>query len=264
MALDRLRRAAAVERLIVRLEHAEPGCYVLKGGMALELRLGARARATRDVDLAMRRPSADGEELRERLIEALALDVDGDSFTFEVGPSSRLGPEEAGREAWRFTVRASLDGRSFDTLRLDIVPSDEVADTDRLQLPGALAFAGAPIRSVEAVAPTQHFAEKLHALTRDYGADRENTRVRDLVDLVLFIEASLADPAELPQVTRTVFDRRSTHPLPDTIPDPPPSWTPTYALFADDLHMGASTVAEAMVVLREYLDRPQRREEPGT
>lgn len=36
----RLRRRTVFERLLVRLERASPGTWVVKGGMALELRLG--------------------------------------------------------------------------------------------------------------------------------------------------------------------------------------------------------------------------------
>lgn len=38
--LNRLRRRAVFERLLYRLEAAEPGRFVLKGGVALEVRLG--------------------------------------------------------------------------------------------------------------------------------------------------------------------------------------------------------------------------------
>src|SRR6266540_3571132 len=71
---ERLRRRAVFERLLVRLQHAMPGQWVLKGGMALEVRLGDRARTTRDLDLALRQATQDGEDVRERLIEAMAED----------------------------------------------------------------------------------------------------------------------------------------------------------------------------------------------
>jgi hypothetical protein len=48
--LDRLRRRAVFERLLVRLDAARPDAWVLKGDTALEIRWGERARATRDLD----------------------------------------------------------------------------------------------------------------------------------------------------------------------------------------------------------------------
>ncbi len=48
-SLDRLRRHFAFQRILVRLSADET--WVLKGGFALEVRLGLQARATKDLDL---------------------------------------------------------------------------------------------------------------------------------------------------------------------------------------------------------------------
>lgn len=47
VGLDRLRRRVLFERIVARLESAEPGRWVLKGGMALEVRLQDDARLTK-------------------------------------------------------------------------------------------------------------------------------------------------------------------------------------------------------------------------
>jgi hypothetical protein len=54
--LDRLRRRRRVlfERILARLQVAEPGLWVLKGGMAFEVRLRDDARLTKDLDLGTR------------------------------------------------------------------------------------------------------------------------------------------------------------------------------------------------------------------
>ena len=57
---------------MARLEVADPGAWVVKGGMALEWRLGKRARGTRDLDLVLRGHAVPGAELRDRLIDLLA------------------------------------------------------------------------------------------------------------------------------------------------------------------------------------------------
>jgi len=80
MRPDRLHRRAVFERLLVRLEAARSGLWVLKGGTALEVRWRDRARATKDLDLAVREQLADGEALRALLIEQLSSDPDGDGF----------------------------------------------------------------------------------------------------------------------------------------------------------------------------------------
>ncbi len=263
IALNRLRRVVTFERVIIRLDNAEPGCFVLKGGMALELRLGEQARATRDIDLAVRYSTADVDALRDRLIEALARDPDNDMFSFEVGPAKPIGPAEAGRSALRFSVRALLDGREFDTLHIDLVASDEIAPTERLRLPGALEFAGIASRTVEVVATEQHFAEKFHALTRDYGDDRENTRSRDLADLLAFIEHDLVRPADVGRATEAVFEHRHTHPVPGVLADPPKSWGASYSMSATEMKLQATTVAGAMKRLRRFMSETSKREKPS-
>ena len=48
MPLSRLRKLVAFDRFLVRLFHDQPDDWVLKGGFALQLRLGKRARTTKD------------------------------------------------------------------------------------------------------------------------------------------------------------------------------------------------------------------------
>jgi len=75
--VNRVRRGFVFERIMARLEVADPGAWVVKGGMALEWRLGKRARGTRDLDLVLRGHAVRGAELRDRLIDLLAvIDLD--------------------------------------------------------------------------------------------------------------------------------------------------------------------------------------------
>lgn len=54
IALDRLRRRVLFERIVSRLQTAEPGRWVLKGGMALEVRLSDAARSAGALSVAPR------------------------------------------------------------------------------------------------------------------------------------------------------------------------------------------------------------------
>ena len=67
--VGRARKLVAFTRLLARLEHAAPKRWVLKGGFALELRLGGQARATRDVDLDW---NTSLEDATEALLEGAA------------------------------------------------------------------------------------------------------------------------------------------------------------------------------------------------
>lgn len=251
VALDRLRRLAVFERILARLTVGDPGMWVLKGGAALEMRWPNRARTTKDLDLATRLEPVDGSDLHEHLVDVLATDPDDDGFRFVVAPPKSLQTDEAGRPGWRFSVQARLAGREFTTVTLDVVQRvAEIAATEQVAAPNSFAFADIPDREVETVSATQHFAEKLHALTRDYG--RENTRVRDLVDIALLIERGDLRPTETMAAARNVFEIRGTHDVPQVIPDPPGSWTDRYARLASDLDIQARSVPEAMVLLREF------------
>ena len=268
--LERLRRRAVFERLLVRLDHANPGQWVLKGGMALEVRLGDRARTTRDLDLALRMAAADdAAAVRDHVIEALADDPERDGFEFRVGPARAIDLDEAGRPGWRFAIDARLDGRTFANVRLDVVArTEEISATDRVTLHSMLAFAGFPDHQIEAVDTAQHFAEKLHAFTRPHG-DRPNSRVKDLPDLLLLVDQGLNPSVELLTAVGHVFAVRSTHELPVELPDPPADWADRYATLADELGLRAGTVDEAMAALRPFwaatlaTSEPAERAEPA-
>lgn len=250
--LGRLRRRVIFDRVATRLSVDESTRWVLKGGAALEFRLQNRARATRDLDIAIVDGETDSIALRELIIDALTADPDGDWFSFRVKEPAALPLAPGGRAAWRFSVDAWLAGKTFGSIRLDIAArDDELAATERLPLPGTLAFAGIPARSIEAVERRQHFAEKLHALTRDYG-NRPNTRVKDLVDLVLLIEDGLPADKKLVGVVRHVFTVRDTHPCPTTIPDPPPRWRTEYVEYADGLTETTCNIDSALKLLRNF------------
>jgi hypothetical protein len=253
--LGRLRRRVLFERVAVRLSAFRPGRWVLKGGAVMEFRLLDRARATKDLDLAIRVGDLDADALREELIETLAPDLDSDGFLFRVALPSELRPDSMGRPAYRFGIEARIGGKQFAGFRLDaVLRPEELAETEQLRLPGALSFAEVPTRSVEAVHPRQHFAEKLHALTSDYG-DRPNTRVKDLVDLVLLIETGLAPNAELVKVCRHVFSIRAVQDLPEEIPDPPPRWDIEYPQLARGLTAAPADLAMAVEFVRDFWKR---------
>lgn len=262
--LGRLRRRVVFDRLCARLAADDLHQWILKGGAALEFRLQERARATKDIDFALTEATTTGDAVREMLIDALAEDCEQDWFSYRVSPPTLLTPDKAGQGAWRYSVEAWLAGKPFSGVRVDVAArEDELAALERLQLPGVLQFAGIPPTWIDAVDQRQHFAEKLHALTRDYG-DRPNTRVKDLVDLVLLIENNLRPDKSLIEVVRHVFTVRATHPYPTTIPDPPPRWRTEYPDYAIGLTESAVYLPSALTLLRGFwstaLDDVPRRE----
>lgn len=250
--LQRLRRAVVFERIAVRLAASDAGDWIAKGGMALEWRLGMAARATRDLDLVVRIEQRDGASIRTLMIDELAIDADHDRFSFEVGEPTALNEDALGRPVYRFPVTAKIGGRHFESVRLDVSPRpEEVLFRERIRIASMLAFSGIEARPVAVVAPAQQFAEKLHALTRTYG-DQPNNRVHDLVDLMLLIEHKLVEPRAAYEASRHVFESRGLHRLPDEVPDPPPSWLEDYPTSASGAGVMATTLPEALGILRTF------------
>lgn len=249
VALDRLRRRVIFERAITRLQSSEPGRWVLKGGMALEVRLGDAARLTQDIDLGLRDDVADAESLRQRVIDAISVDRAGDGFMLTTGPPSRLTEDGGGQLTWRLSVAAALAGKPFGGVKVDVSPrTHELTATDRLALPNSLDFAGITTPVIETVALPRHAAEKFHALLRDFG-DRENTRVRDLVDLVILIERDLLRPPTVATAVLQVWSERDGAPPPVALPELPRSWPDRYEALAIELGLGAASFPAAVALV---------------
>lgn len=249
--LERLRRRVVFERILARLHAAQPGRWVVKGGMALEVRLHDDARLTKDLDLGLRDDVGATSELRDRIVEALAHDIEGDRFAFAVGPVTRLMEDGAGRLTWRTKVTARLAGRPFGGIQLDVSPrAHELDETDVVSLPSALAFAGVAATEVEIVGVDRHAAEKLHGLLRDFG-ERENTRVRDLVDLVILCEHDLLDASKLAIAVRRVWAERGTKRPPAAFPELPASWPDRYERLVAQQDLQAKAFPAAVAVVTE-------------
>lgn len=192
-----VRRQAALERLVVRLSKVAPGRWAVKGGFALETRLGERARASLDLD-ADHRQGADAA--REDLQRA-AIEDAGDYFAFAIVGTEELS--EAGvRLALRYKLVSTLSGRTFEPLEVDVsIASPEPWDAEPVQRPGMLAELGfAPIE-MSVVPVARQVAEKLHAYTRRYKGGG-TTRARDLVDLLLIRQYERIDGIRPPADAR--------------------------------------------------------------
>lgn len=250
IALDRLRRRVLFERIVARLQTAEPGVWVLKGGMALEVRLKDAARLTKDIDVGLRDVVADADDLHERLIDGLSNDPFEDGFVLAVGEPTALREDGGGHLTWRVSVSASLAGKPFGRIKLDVSPrAHELQATDRVALPNSLDFAGIPATEVEIIDVHRHAAEKFHAMTLDFG-DRENSRVRDLVDLVILIENELLAPEKVADATRAVWAERNASEPPLQLPPLPSSWPARYEQLVGDHDVEARTFLQAVALVQ--------------
>jgi hypothetical protein len=237
-ALSRARKRVAFDRLLVRLQAVAADRWVLKGGFALDLRLAARARSTKDVDIEWR---AEEDELADTLLDAAEHDA-GDFFVLAIErtgtPADRLGG------AHRFRVTASLAGRPFETFLLDVgLRADDGAEVESLRTDDLLAFAGIGPIEIPAIPLELQIAEKLHAYTQTYEGGRGSTRVKDLVDLALIAELSSLDAATLRREIESIFGRRGVHTPPHGLSSPPPEWALPYGRLAEEVGVSADLAA---------------------
>jgi hypothetical protein len=246
VSLVRLRKAVAFDRLLARLLEVAPERWVLKGAVALDLRLGLPTRMTKDIDLGRR----DSEEAAtEDFIAAQGVDLN-DFFTFEIERTPAFD-RTAEFSTVRYSVRCLLAGRLWEEFPLDVAFSDPLGwEPDRLQGTDLLEFAGISPIEVPAAPLPQHVAEKLHAYTGVYGGtERGSTRVKDLIDLVLVRFGSRPRSPEVAEALRRTFDARGRQPLPTALPPPPPEWKTPYAKLAravgldEDLAAGHAAAA---------------------
>jgi len=248
-SLSRLRKLVAFDRLLARMVAADPDLWIVKGGYALEMRLGARARATKDVDAALRAPFEDASNV---LAGAASVPLK-DWFEFEIGQPSQAATG-APQGGLRFPVRCLLDGRLFESFHLDTGAGDPLpGEVDYLTGPPLLEFAGiSPVR-VPAYPLAQQVAEKVHAFTRGHGS-REPSRVKDLVDILLIGQMRDFTIEALRDALKSTFAARNTHPLPERLPSPPRSWTRQFSRLAAELDAPWTDLGDATIRAKEFLD----------
>ncbi|KAA0269801.1 MAG: nucleotidyl transferase AbiEii/AbiGii toxin family protein [Acidobacteria bacterium] len=232
LSLVRLRKRAAFELFLRRLVQVAPGRWVLKGALALDLRLDAGGRFTRDIDLGR---DDDEQAAIEDITAAEQLQLD-DFFTFSARRDSEFADTDE-FSAVRFHITAQLAGRTFDQFVLDVGFTDAIAWTpDTIETSGLLTFAGIEPIEVPAVPILVHLAEKVHAYTRVYGEDeRRCTRPKDLVDILLIAAAGPVDAGGFRDALDRTFTGRGRQELPAELPPPPESWADKYGDLAREV-----------------------------
>ena len=231
--VQRLRRQVAFARLLCRIFSESAGRWALKGGYAMELRI-AGARTTRDIDLALcQRLPSHGEPIDVQILKMLQTSAGqdkGDFFVFSIGEPI-LDLDGAPYGGARYPVECRMAGREFARFHLDAGAGDTViGPLEEIHGQPWLDFAGIPPAICLVQPREQQFAEKLHAYSLPR-ADRLNSRVRDLVDMVLLIRGGM-DASRLVSAIEKTFGRRKTHALPRRLDPPPTVWATPFAELA--------------------------------
>lgn len=258
MDVQRLRKEVAFDRFLARLfSKSELISWVLKGGYAMELWI-KEARVSKDIDLVVHESLSTQKNLSQQSIltilrEQASKDLK-DFFLFRIDQSMQNleGPPYGGA---RYPVHAVMDGRIFAKFHVDIALGDIVIEPlDRIKGKNWLKFAGFPDTEIISVSKEQQFAEKLHAYTRP--REKTNSRVRDLVDLVLLIQHGLqSESNKVKKCILATFERYKTHPVSNKLEVPPKTWEKSYQQMAKEIGLAQNTIQAAFLVISQYLEK---------
>ena len=228
----------------VRDERDDP-LFVLKGGAAMELRLGVTARASKDYDAAFRDQAS---KMLDALDQALAEDWGG----FQL---QRTEPEEIrDTRTLRMNIRLAYKGKPWGTVQLEVAPAEGEAGQEIDRVPAH------PLDAVQLEGPDRiacvsiryQIAQKIHACT-EVQDGRDNDRFRDLIDLELLRE--LIAEEDLPDVRAActeIFDLRATHAWPPEVTTYP-AWQDGFAAMAKEIGFSTTDVETAAQELRDFI-----------
>ena len=254
--VQRLRKQVAFDRLLCRLFQKSNVLWILKGGYAMELRMEV-ARTTRDIDLSLQGMPAleintsSNQAIRDLLQTAAAINLQ-DYFTFLIG-EPMMDLEGAPYGGARYPVDARMDGRTFARFHLDVGLGDKALQPlDSLQSKNWLGFANIEPGTFIMISKEQQFAEKYHAYTRPR-ADRPNSRVRDLIDMVLLIQSDDMDISMIQRAFSVTFSGRKTHKMPDKVPQPPDNRAGPFKAMAVECQIDTDIKA-AVVMLTQFVN----------
>jgi len=248
----RKRQLLVFDRFLARVVAVLGDTTMLKGGLALELRL-ERARTTKDVDLRM---VGSPDDILAKLQEAARRDL-ADFMTFEVGPDEEhpeIQNEGMQYDGLRFRAECKLAGKLYgQPFGVDVAFGDPIlGEPEVVVAEDVLAFAGIAPPPLRLYPIETHIAEKLHAYTMP--RRRPNSRVKDLPDIALLATAHAVDARRLRVALEQTFTFRKTHPLPAVLPDPLSAWATPYAAMAREDQLVWPTLDDVTSAAKAFLD----------
>lgn len=224
-----LLRRFVVDRFLARV-FALPGDeWVLKGGNAVLTRVHD-ARTTKDIDLLAKLGNLDAAVAR--LHKAIEIDL-GDHFRFVItGTHMASGrvmqPDDDG---YKVSIDAYCGVKRRDHFSVDMVTGSLMTTKPDVQTRPGLISTIAPTR-VRLYPVVDHIADKLCATQSTYGAagSQPSSRVRDLVDLVVFARTQYVSGTDLIKAINSEWAHRR---LPGSAHFAPPQhWDRLYSAVA--------------------------------
>lgn len=223
--------------------------FIVTGGVALELRLRDRARATKDIDVVLRDGKADLADTLERAVSGDAyqgfsfrrkgepLLLDNGAINMEVAVTYRGQP-------W---TSISVDVARWEAGESDVEWVEAIALTDAFGVTGPAQLPCLPLRF--------HVAQKLHGMTLPPRPGKRNERFRDLVDLLLIEALVEHDYPGLREACELVFASRNTHAWPPDLDAVPSHWAAPFTQLARELELRDTDVETALIRARSFVGR---------
>lgn len=252
VAAGRLRRwlgFMVVAAMLDEARHADDGepLFLVKGGVAMELRVDIGARATKDFDTAFR-------ESMEVVTDHLDPALRGGHGDFTATRTELEPVKDTG--AVRCDIKLAYRGKSVITVKMEVAAveggmGDEIdhvpaKSLDHVGLTGP--------DTIPCVAVRWQIAQKLHACTETL-QDRENDRFRDLLDLQLLRDLVADDEwVGVRAACVEVFEGRAKHEWPPDV-TVYGSWDAGYRNLAEETRFSVRRVDDAANAVRQLIAR---------
>ena len=216
-------REIAYRRLLARVFATQPDQWVVKGGVALLLRLDPN-RTSNDIDLAYVGQAGEHAVALKALVEAAAHDL-GDFFEFEIGRDEvqEVDPDHPLERALNVPVKARIGEALFAQFNIDLALPREASDVKFERISAPITLTGvAEVDKIEDVAvldlPSQ-VADKLCAVFEMHPNGQHSSRTRDLADIAMIAQQKDLDGDAVIARLRREQERRLTA---GTLVDPLP------------------------------------------
>ena len=180
-------------RFLCRIFSKPNSPFLLKGGQSVLART-SNARATRDIDLLAE--SGDLAAAIEEIKVLAAMDL-GDFLTFEFAGAEPIKVSDEYRVGARLTFIPILGRRRLQRILIDLVVDQIPCAEPELVTPAdRITVEGIPVFDYRVYPLVNSIADKLCAILETHNG-RPSSRVKDLVDLLVYATTEDADGSEL-------------------------------------------------------------------
>jgi Nucleotidyl transferase AbiEii toxin, Type IV TA system len=192
---------AALQR--ARADDGNPR-FLLKGGAYLEVRLGLRARATKDIDTLFRGEFSEFVDVLDAALAESWGAIELERTEIETITRARRVIKPV-----RFRVKLLVSGQTWRTIDVEVAADEGRAGATVASFPApSLSHFGLPSAiGLAGIVFDYQVAQKLHACSDPHDPpDARNDRARDLVDLLLIRDAFYPDGHDLSELRAACLD----------------------------------------------------------